>query len=70
MELVDPTGKQLAVIRQVEGEDRLEFPVGTVLAHGNVGGPRFSPDGREIAYWRPAIHASRDAPREVATASD
>ena len=47
----DPSGKQLAVVRHVDGEDRLEFPVGTVLANGRVMGPRFSPDGREIVYW-------------------
>jgi hypothetical protein len=46
----DPTGKDLAVIR---GEARvLEFPIGKVLVNGDAEAPHFSPDGRQIAFWK------------------
>jgi Tol biopolymer transport system component len=43
-----PDGKELAVAR----ENRLEYPIGTVLHRGSerVRSPRFSPSGREIAF--------------------
>src|SRR5262245_17282205 len=55
----EPSGKQLAVIREIEGARRLEFPIGTVLAQGTLGSPRFSPDGREIVYWESSPDDSR-----------
>ena len=47
----DPIGKDLAVMR---GQPfSLEFPIGTVLVKGiGEGSFRFSPDGRQIAFWR------------------
>jgi len=48
-----PDGSSLAVLRQVNGVDRLEYPIGTVLA-GKIGWPlpmiRVSPDGSRVAY--------------------
>jgi serine/threonine protein kinase/Tol biopolymer transport system component len=44
-------GSALAIVRYVNGRDRLEFPMGNVLyeSAGWIGGPRFSPDGKLIA---------------------
>ena len=48
----DPqTGSELAVVRVTGGKGRLEFPIGRVVAE-DVFGPRFTPDGREIAFYR------------------
>ncbi|MEO8430017.1 MAG: protein kinase [Acidobacteriota bacterium] len=46
-----PDGSDLALIRNVGGKDRLEFPLGKVLAEtgGYFSDPRFSPDGKSIA---------------------
>ena len=46
-----PDGSDLALIRNVGGQDRLEFPLGKVLAEtgGYFSDPRFSPDGKSIA---------------------
>jgi serine/threonine protein kinase/WD40 repeat protein len=48
-----PDGSDLAIIRDVNGKDRLEFPVGKVLAEtgGYLSHPRFSRDGRRIAFF-------------------
>lgn len=48
----DPAGTGLAVVRLVKGKDRLEYPVGKVLAQtaGWISDPRFSPEGSSIAY--------------------
>jgi serine/threonine protein kinase/Tol biopolymer transport system component len=48
-----PDGSGLAVIREVNGESRLEYPIGNVLYQtaGYVSGLRFSPDGKEIAFF-------------------
>ena len=42
----------LAIVREVDGRDRLEYPIGTVLyeTSGYVSDPRFSPDGSRIAF--------------------
>jgi Tol biopolymer transport system component/tRNA A-37 threonylcarbamoyl transferase component Bud32 len=47
-----PDGSGLAIVRTVAGNDRLEFPEGKVLVQtaGWISDPRFSPDGRSIAY--------------------
>jgi len=47
-----PDGESLAVIHLVEGEDRLEYPVGTVLhkTAGYLSDPRVSPDGERVAF--------------------
>ena len=48
-----PDGKDLAIIRDVRGKDRLEYPIGKVLseAGGYLSNPRFSPDGKRIAFF-------------------
>lgn len=54
-----PDGTELAVVRRVGNRDRLEYPIGTVLAEslpgsGNVGGfsfPRVSQDGSRVAFF-------------------
>ena len=47
-----PDGQQFAVTRPEAGQWRLEFPTGKVLATspGWINLPRFSPDGRRLAY--------------------
>jgi len=46
-----PDGERLAIVRRVgTTERRIEFPVGQVLASGNVGFPRVSPRGDRVAY--------------------
>ncbi|HET7451486.1 MAG TPA: hypothetical protein VFL12_01985, partial [Thermoanaerobaculia bacterium] len=47
-----PDGRTLAIVRRVEGSDQLEFPPGTAVFRtaGWVGHPRFSPDGKRIAF--------------------
>lgn len=48
-----PDGTQLAIIREVGGKDRLEYPIGTVLREvsGYMSDLRFSPRGDRIAYF-------------------
>ena len=48
-----PDGTQLAIIREVEGKDRLEYPIGKVLVevNGNLSDLRVSPDGNRIAFF-------------------
>jgi serine/threonine protein kinase/Tol biopolymer transport system component len=48
-----PSGDDLAIIREIGGKSRLEYPVGTVLyeANGYVSDLRFSPDGKRIAFF-------------------
>jgi serine/threonine protein kinase/dipeptidyl aminopeptidase/acylaminoacyl peptidase len=52
-----PDGNELAVIRDVNGKDRLEFPAGKVLceASGYLSDLRFSPKGDRIAFFEHAI---------------
>jgi len=47
-----PDGKNLAVVRDVGGKNRLEYPVGTLLYEtgGWIGHPRISPDGERVAF--------------------
>ncbi|MGA9566289.1 MAG: protein kinase [Candidatus Korobacteraceae bacterium] len=49
-----PDGSSLAVVRNVNGRDRLEFPIGKVLyeaSGGWISYPRVSPDGNYIAFF-------------------
>jgi Tol biopolymer transport system component len=47
-----PDGKELAVVRGVEGKSRLEFPIGKVILEAaSIQSPRFSPKGDRIAFW-------------------
>jgi Tol biopolymer transport system component len=52
-----PDGSDLAVNRDVSGKDRLEFPAGKVLCEtgGYFSNPRFSPDGKRIAFFEHPI---------------
>jgi eukaryotic-like serine/threonine-protein kinase len=51
-----PDGKQLAVVRVVEGKGRLEYPIGKVIAEtADVASPRFSPRGDKIAFFEDSI---------------
>jgi dipeptidyl aminopeptidase/acylaminoacyl peptidase len=45
-------GSNLAVVRDLEGRNRLEFPIGKVLYEtgGWIGHPRVSPKGDQIAF--------------------
>ncbi|MGH9525361.1 MAG: hypothetical protein ACRD2F_01695, partial [Terriglobales bacterium] len=49
-----PNGRHLAAVRQAGGVVQLEYPLGHVLLRGRPGetfsSPRFSPDGRWIAF--------------------
>jgi len=48
-----PDGSQLAIIREVGGKDRLEYPIGQVLREvsGYLSDVRVSPRGDRIAYF-------------------
>ena len=47
-----PGGSELAVVHRVSGKDRLEYPIGKVLFEtaGWIQDPRFSADGKRIAF--------------------
>ena len=47
-----PNGRDLAVVRFVDGKNRLEYPIGrTLLEHyGWIAFPRVSPDGNRVAF--------------------
>ncbi|MEO5590288.1 MAG: hypothetical protein ABIS03_11930, partial [Gemmatimonadaceae bacterium] len=47
-----PDGNQLAVIHEVNGRNRLEYPIGTVLyeTRGYLSDVRVSPDGQHLAF--------------------
>ncbi len=47
-----PDGSQLAVVHAVNGEERLEYPIGKVLysTAGWISHPRVSPDGKLVAF--------------------
>jgi Tol biopolymer transport system component len=52
-----PDGVGMAILRDVNGKFRLEFPAGKVLYEtaGWLSNPRFSPDGNRIAFFEHAI---------------
>lgn len=47
-----PGTEELAVVRNIDGKNRLEFPIGTVIYESDsaMAAPRFSPDGKRIAF--------------------
>jgi len=47
-----PDGSEIAVTREVDGESRLEYPIGRVLhrSGGYLSTPRVSPDGKAVAF--------------------
>jgi eukaryotic-like serine/threonine-protein kinase len=47
-----PDGKQLAIVRDIGGKNRLEFPIGKVIHEtpGWISHPRISPDGERVAF--------------------
>src|SRR3984885_10974818 len=47
-----PDGKQLAIVRDMGGKNRLEFPIGKVIheSPGWISHPRVSPDGTLVAF--------------------
>ncbi len=51
-------GKSLAILREVRGRTRLEFPVNTILFEttGWISAPRFSFDGTKIAFVEHPVH--------------
>jgi Tol biopolymer transport system component len=47
-----PDGRELAIVRYVDGQPRLEFPQGKKLYEGPlINAPRFSPRGETIAFF-------------------
>ncbi len=48
-----PDGMQLAIIRVVDGKDRLEYPIGKVIyeVSGQMSDVRISPDGKRLAFF-------------------
>ncbi len=63
-----PDGAELAIVRRVDGVDRLEYPIGRVLVQPAAGGrtglgfPRVSSDGQRVAfahYRGPQVLAGR-----------
>jgi eukaryotic-like serine/threonine-protein kinase len=49
---ISPDGREFAVVRSVDGRQRLEYPIGTLLysTDGYISHPRISPDGRSVAF--------------------
>jgi serine/threonine protein kinase/dipeptidyl aminopeptidase/acylaminoacyl peptidase len=47
-----PDGKQLAIVRDMGGKNRLEFPISKVIheSPGWISNPRVSPDGDRVAF--------------------
>jgi eukaryotic-like serine/threonine-protein kinase len=64
-----PDGKTLAIIRDMGGTERLEFPIGHVLyeTFGWISAPRISPKGDYVAFLD---HATHDDDRGVVSVVD
>src|SRR5580658_3249756 len=64
-----PDGKTLAIVRDMGGKQRLEYPVGHVLyeTDGWISHPRISPKGGQIAFLE---HATHDDDRGVVSLVD
>jgi serine/threonine protein kinase len=70
-----PYGESMAVVRNVGGHHRLEYPIGTVLYQTDVRPPQFvrvSPDGKLVAFFEmdeigdfSAYIISRDQPKKL-----
>jgi len=63
-----PDGERLAITREVDGKDRLEFPIGTVLQQtsGYFSDLRFDPSGSRIAYFEhPSKYDNRGSVKVV-----
>jgi serine/threonine protein kinase len=54
-----PDASDLAIVRRVEGRERLEFPIGKMLyeTSGYISHPRFSRDGQRIAFADHPLYA-------------
>jgi len=54
-----PDGRSLAVVREVDGKQRLEYPIGTIVRQpeGWMSDPRISPDGTMIAFREHPVRA-------------
>jgi Tol biopolymer transport system component len=54
-----PDGRSLLVLREIDGRQRLEYPIGTVLreAEGWMSDPRISPDGTMVAFREHPVRA-------------
>jgi WD40 repeat protein len=54
-----PDGSDVAIVRRVDGRERLEFPIGKVLydTSGYISHIRFSPDGKRIAFADHPLYA-------------
>jgi dipeptidyl aminopeptidase/acylaminoacyl peptidase len=66
-----PDGEQLAIVRMMGGRSRVEFPIGKVLYStvGWLSHPRFSPDGRTIAFIdHPFLNDDRGSVAVIPTA--
>ncbi len=46
-----PDGKDLAVSHVVDGQSRVEFPIGKILVEKNASNPRVSRDGSLVSFW-------------------
>jgi eukaryotic-like serine/threonine-protein kinase len=57
-----PDGSSLAIVRQVDGRERLEFPVGKILyeTSGYIADIRFSADGQHIAFTDHPVFADNN----------
>jgi hypothetical protein len=59
----------IAIVRRVEGQSELEYPIGTVIHRDSViGPPRLSPDGNRICFqtsYNTLRSAERGGPAEV-----
>jgi Tol biopolymer transport system component len=64
-----PDGRELAVIHVVDGRDRIEYPIGTVLyeANGFLSSVRVSPRGDLVAFLD---HPRRDSGRGIVSVVD
>jgi Tol biopolymer transport system component len=57
-----PDGSALAIVRQVAGRERLEYPIGTVLyeTSGYIADVRFAADGQRIAFTDHPVFADNN----------
>jgi serine/threonine protein kinase/Tol biopolymer transport system component len=65
-----PDGKQLAVVRSVDGRSRLEFPIGKTIytTVGWISHPRFNAPGDRIAFVdHPFVNDDRGSVASIAT---